>query len=582
MMSNGQEQETHALDSFLIADCGNTNTTVALFDVAAGSYRLIARATVPSTVTAPWSDITEGIQQAVSQITEVTGRPLLNDRGTLIKPTRRDGSGVDHFTAVVSAAPPLETLVVGLFDEVSLASARRALQSIYAKEIDSFSLSDDRSEQEQVAALIEKKPDLIFLVGGTDGGAEQRLMKLVELVRLGVRVLAEVKRPQLLFAGNINLRERIRETIGEGANVQVANNVRPNLQVEQIDDAVRTLVELYEDIKIQALPGIQEIRSWSSFRPVPTARAFAAITKYFAALYEGRVLGVDLGSDSVTLVAADSEQVDVIVRPDLGMGRPIVNLLDKIGPTAIARWMPSEISHQEITDFIHNKAVHPQTTPMTEVEQRLEQAIIRQILQCVMAESPGDWGWSVTATASPYSLLLVRGASLVSTTRPRQAILMLLDALQPRGVFSVALDKYGVLPALGALAAHNPLAAVQALEAGVLVDLGWVIVPTGRGQAGQNVLHVLMESDQIGQLELDVEYGTIEVILLAPDQSAEVTLQPTRRFDIGFGAGKQKKVVLHGGAVGLVVDARGRPLEFPHDEMAQRSLVRQWLWDIGG
>jgi len=159
---------------------------------------------------------------------------------------------------------------------------------------------------------------------------------------------------------------------------------------------------------------------------------------------------------------------------------------------------------------------------------------------------------------------------------------MLLDAVQPSGLFSIALDKHGVLPALGALAEHDPLAVVQALEGGVLTPMGWVIAPTGHGKLGQKALTVTMESEEVKGLEIEVAYGSLEVLPLPTGQTADVTLKPERRFDIGFGPGQEKKVTLHGGEVGVVVDARGRPLEFAREGLARHELVRQWLWDVGG
>ena len=50
--------------------------------------------------------------------------------------------------------------------------------------------------------------------------------------------------------------------------------------------------------------------------------------------------------------------------------------------------------------------------------------------------------------------------------RPGQAALMLLDALEPIGVTTLVLDSGGLLPALGGCALAQPLATVQALDAG--------------------------------------------------------------------------------------------------------------------
>ncbi len=569
--------------SFLVADCGHTNTTVALFDEAAGSYRLIIRATVPTTAADPWANIHLAVRQAIQQISDITGRTLLNPRGDLIRPARASGTGIDCFAAVISVAPPLNTILAGLFDKVSLASARCVLKNSYTRELDAFSLADARSESEQITSIVHHQPDLIFVAGGTDGGAEEHLLNLIETIKIGALAASEIKSPHILYAGNKDLRERIRTILGENIHLHVADNVRPTLASEHLGDASRLINELYETNKIKSLPGIHDLSTWSASSLQPTAQALAKIVGYFASLQKGRVLAVDLGSDQTTLVdAIPDKKRRLWVQSDLGMGRPIANLLNKVQTSDITRWLPSAISEAETHNFILNKALHPQTIPSTEAELHLEQAIAREILRCVTEEARANWQGSKSAQAAPLRLLLARGSTLTGVSRPSQTLLILLDMLQPTGIFSVAIDTYGVLPALGALAAHEPLAAVQALEGGALANLGWVVAPTGKGQPGQKALNIVLEAEEAQRLEVEVEYGTIETLPLLPGQSAKVVLKPARRFDVGFGPGVEQTITIRGGVVGLVIDARGRPLDLPADDNDRQTLLRQWLWDVGG
>jgi hypothetical protein len=217
---------------------------------------------------------------------------------------------------------------------------------------------------------------------------------------------------------------------------------------------------------------------------------------------------------------------------------------------------------------------------MTEEEQHLEQAVARELIRETARAATTQWG--LVKGLPRFKLLLARGKVLAAAARPGHTIMMLLDALQPTGIFSIAVDRYGVLPAIGVLAPNEPLVAVQALEGGVLVDLGWVIAPAGRGQPGQPVMNVWMEGEHSGRVGAEVEYGSLEVLPLAPGERAELTVQPGRRFDVGYGPGKAQKLTVYGGAVGLVIDARGRPLQLPKEDAARQSLLRHWLWDLGG
>jgi hypothetical protein len=578
--------ELHApstpVESFLIADIGATTTTVVLFDLVDGVYRMIARGAALTTLAPPTPDVTRGVQYAVGQITASTGRRLMTDDGVLIKPERSDGSGVDYFGVTISGAGVLRVLVGGLMDDVSLVSARRALRTIYSQEVDVFSLADGRSQQEQLQAIWQHQPDVVFVAGGTDGGAGHRVMKLVETINIGLSLLNGHDKPEIVFAGNSSLRPVVKEALGGAGNLHTADNVRPSLEREQLHDATRLIGELYEGIKIASLPGIDDLAGWCSFPLLATARAFAQVVGYFGALYRGHVLGIDLGSNSVTVVSGTPESARLAVYSELGMGRPLPNLLNKVDAEAIMEWLPLELSEPALRDFVENRALFPQTVSLAEDDLHVEQTLARQILRLAVTAAGKDWSWPAGDHPPPFKLLLLRGQTLSNAPRPGQAVLMALDALQPVGIFSVAADRYGVLPALGLLAAHQPLVAVQALEAGLLADLGWVVVPSGRARPGDKVMDVQMVSKETGRLEVDVRFGELEVLPLAHGHVVDIVLKPTRHFDLGLGPGRPRKLTVHGGSVGLVIDARGRPLALPADAAARRNLVRQWFWDIGG
>ncbi len=574
----------HVSESFLVADIGHTHTNVALFDVVRSSYRFIGCAQAPTTLSSPWHNVTIGIQQAIARLADCLQRPLLDRQGWLITPANSAGAGVDNFAATVSAAAPLKTVVVGLLDEVSLASARRALQTIYAREVDHLSLSDTRSEAEQIDAIIQHRPDLIFIAGGTDGGDTIQVTRRMETVATALELLAQtdVHRPEVVFAGNRQLRAAAANRFKSIANLHAIDNVRPTLEMEQLHPARQIAATLYEDLKVSTLPGFDDVAAWCQYPVMPTAQAFARISHYLAAVSRGRVLGLDVGSDSVTLVAATPDSNQLLVRTDLGLGSSLGNAAAVLDSNAVLNWMPANgVDAETLHDFVMNKTLYPYSLPITETELRLEQAITREMLRQTAAQAAASWG---AKDAMPtFNLLLLRGGIFHTTPRPGQAALMALDALQPTGIFALAVDRYGALPALGALAAHKPLVAVQALEGGVLVDLGWVIALTGRGQAGQKALDLRLETDGQGTLEVEVPFGALEVLPLALGQKARLTLKPaSRQFDIGLGPGEGHSLTVQGGLVGVIVDARGRPLTLPANQAARGERLRQWLWDMGG
>ncbi|MGD2050116.1 MAG: glutamate mutase L, partial [Chloroflexota bacterium] len=221
------EPETRYGRSYLMADIGSSTTTVALFDFVQGKYRLLSRSATMTTAGPPWFDVSHGLQQAINQISDATGRLLSNEQGSLLRPRRANGNGIDEFGVVVSAGPPLRVLVAGLLEEVSIRSARNVLESLYAEEVDCFHVADSRGRPAQVMALLKSEPDIILLVGGTDGGADIQLEDLLETLAMAINLMDESGRPAIVFAGNIELREKVRKSLGELTDIYYTDNVRP-------------------------------------------------------------------------------------------------------------------------------------------------------------------------------------------------------------------------------------------------------------------------------------------------------------------------------------------------------------------
>jgi hypothetical protein len=178
--------------------------------------------------------------------------------------------------------------------------------------------------------------------------------------------------------------------------------------------------------------------------------------------------------------------------------------------------------------------------------------------------------------------ILVSGGGIVHMPRPGQALLTVLDGLQPLGISTILLDVNRATPALGAVAGVKPLAAASALDAGTLVSLGTVISPLGRAHHGDTILKVSIMYEDGGKLDVEAHYGEIEIWPLLPGQHATLELRPSRRFDVGLGPGRGGTVHAVGGLVGLVVDARGRPLTLPDNVDQRHRLLNRWLWDVGG
>jgi len=588
--------EETRVESILAIDIGSVLTKTTLIARVEGTYRFVGRAEAPSTVESPWLDMIAGVDHALTQLSAITRRTVLDDHGRLITPEREDGKGVDVCVITVSAAEPLRLVLIGLSADLSVASLQRAAHSTYTQVIDVLTRSgslDGRvakrlTEEDRVRRIYRARPDAVCVVGGTDGGAKVPVIELVESAALAASLLGEARRPRILFAGNASLRSKVAESVGAEAELHVVDNVRPGVDVENIGPTLIELEAMYQAIKVRRLPGFDSLRTWSSLPVLPTSHALATVIQYLS-LEDTRkgALGVDVGASSTTIAAARAGQVQLHVRTDLGTALGARGVLKARGEETLARWLPFEAKPGEIEAVVTQKEMYPASVPQGQNELLIEQAIAREALRLALAQARSAWPFELSGpypTLLPYLEPIIGGGSVIGRApRPGQAALMLLDALEPIGVTTLVLDMGGLLPALGACALAHPLSTVQALATGGLTTLGTVVVPvsSGRPRAGETILDVRMKYQTGGDLGVQVAAGSLEVLPLPIGQKAVLELRPRGGIDIGRGRGRGGSIEVLGGLVGLIIDARGRPLLLPADPGKRRERIQQWLWDVG-
>ena len=71
--------------------------------------------------------------------------------------------------------------------------------------------------------------------------------------------------------------------------------------------------------------------------------------------------------------------------------------------------------------------------------------------------------------------------------------------------------------------------------------------------------------------------GLLQRVALKPTAMHRLVVKPQPGWDFGSGPGRPLQALLQGGAVGLILDGRGRTLPWPAAELARRDMVRGWL-----
>jgi len=181
-----------------------------------------------------------------------------------------------------------------------------------------------------------------------------------------------------------------------------------------------------------------------------------------------------------------------------------------------------------------------------------------------------------------FEPILAGGGAVSDAPTPGQSLLLLLDALQPVGITSIILDQNNLLPLLGAAAESNHLLPVQILESGAFMSLGTIVSIISSSSYGTPVIRARLTYQDGSDVRAEVKFGGLELLPLSMGQTARLTLQPLHRSDIGNGPGRNATVQVAGGVMGVVIDARGRPLVLPEDPVRRRELFKKWLWTLGG
>ncbi|MDO9300357.1 MAG: hypothetical protein Q7T89_03200, partial [Anaerolineales bacterium] len=96
------------------------------------------------------------------------------------------------------------------------------------------------------------------------------------------------------------------------------------------------------------------------------------------------------------------------------------------------------------------------------------------------------------------------------------------------------------------------------------------------------ILRATLTYDNGSETRVDLKYGSLETLPLSSGESGKLTIQCLRGADVGFGPGRGSTISVTGGALGVIFDGRGRPLNLPADAVRRRELIKKWTWTLGG
>lgn len=577
----------------LATDCGSTTTKAILIRRQAEGYRLVTRGEAPTTVEAPFDDVTVGVTNAVREVEELAGLTLLGG-GKILTPRRPDGTGTDLYLSTSSAGGGLQMTVAGVVMAMSAESAQRAALGAGAIIIDAIAVDDGRKEHEKVERIRSLRPDIILMSGGTDGGTVTHLVELAELIvsadprpRLG----GNMKIP-VIFAGNKDARQAVAEVLQDRVDLRFVENLRPSLDRENLEPAREAIHELFLEHVMQQAPGYGKLLTWTSAGIMSTPNAVGQIIRAIADRSGINVLAVDIGGATTDVFSVFDGTFNRTVSANLGMSYSICNVLAETGVANIRRWLPFEISERELRNRLRNKMIRPTTIPQLLEDLLIEQAVAREALRLAFehhkslarglkgVQQARTIGEALSQVGTGQTLVdmlaldLIVGSGGVLSHAPgrEQAALMMIDAYQPEGFTRLAVDSIFMMPQLGILSTIHPEAATQVFDRDCLIRLGTVVAPIGTAREGEEIAAVT-----VGGETISLRAGSLLVRPLGEGEVVEVEVRPARGINVGAGKGRLVRQKAEGGVVGLILDGRGRPLALPPEDDVRIARLREWL-----
>lgn len=463
--------------AYLLIDIGSTYTKVTMIDAARPA--LLGQAQAPTTAA---TDVSEGLEAAL--------RELRGRYGRLPRFTAR--------LAASSAAGGLRLAAVGLVPDLTAQAARQAALGAGARVIAAYAY---RLGPEQLDDLRARRPDMILLAGGTDGGnADVVLHNAQALAEAGLAV-------PVVYAGNADAADQVVRLLrSAGLEVRTAANVMPRLrrlQVEPAREAIRDLFMLH----IVRAKGLDRARRRLDGILMPTP---AAVLRAARLLADGPGDGGGLGPLLVVDVGGATTDVHSIgpgaavepgvvqkgleepyakrtVEGDLGMRVSAPSLLAAVGAERLRRLMrgaPGAVSAGEegadaLTAYVARLGADTRHVPADAWQRQVEyalaraavdEAVLRHAGRLRQVEGPfGRRRLQYGKDLRPVRTVVGTGGVFLHAAHPEYLLAGAAydpdepEVLRPRDA-RAAVDARYLLAPMGLLAEHEPGAAYALLR----------------------------------------------------------------------------------------------------------------------
>ena len=456
------------MNSILLIDFGSTYTKLTAVDL--DNEEILGTETGLTTVE---TDIMIGFNEAYVKL-----QKQIKDRG--VKFIKK--------LACSSAAGGLKMIAIGLVPELTAEAAKRAALGAGARVLNVYSYELSRREMQDIIA---KKPDIILLAGGTDGGNKDCIIHNAELIA------QHIKNVPVVVAGNKNAADEIEDIFKQNdIYYRITDNVMPRLNKLNVEPAREVIREIFME-KIVEAKGMRNAENYINgiLMPTPAAVLKAAIVLADGTDKEegiGDLLIIDIGGattdvhsisngeptkSGVTLRGLQEPYAKRTVEGDLGMRVSAMSLFESVTTKKIKKYVPS--TPYNVEERCHYLQKHVNILPKNEDEYAFDEAMAMAATDLAMERHAGVIESVYTPMGIIYSQV---GKDLSNTKYLIGTGGVIIHSLNPKKILNAGLftkesskylkpvnpemliDKKYILSAMGLLSEEYPDKAVRIMK----------------------------------------------------------------------------------------------------------------------
>ena len=386
---------------------------------------------------------------------------------------------------------------------------------------------DGRSFVERAELLREAHPDLIVALA-SDRRDVDGIVDLAEALRFGCADQHPL--PHILVAADERVRDRI-------AAACPANTI-----------------EALPDVRMPAgrealVARLRAVRRRAQGDVVLRDEALEAAARAMAVEAKADVVVLDVTGGATSVIHARPDGVVLGIHERLGVGAAADRVVARAGLDRVRRWIPRAVEAPALLERVFNRARWPDAIPASVLALSLEMALAREAIAHALADAERAGASLEPAWAAPLIVLTGRLAQL---PRAAQSLLVAIDVFGATGPTLISRAPSDALVAAGALAARGRVATLPTIDAIAIVAEMWP-----RRSA------VVRVKDENGVVEERVARGSF---LLVPTKGVvEIELPRTTV--------RPRAEHLE---LGVVIDARGRPLTLPPRDAERIPTLARW------